>query len=96
MHQLNQNRTYDFGFFENKRFLPKVHNTSYNRGLDMDSCVINKYFSKNDDLFHIIIRGEKIYDKEEKTYSSFHEFYTALDRDYQMQTYWIMILMALT
>ena len=81
MHQLNQNRTCDFGFFENKRFLPKVHNTSYNRGLDMDSCVIKKYFSKNDDLFHIIIRGEKIYDKEEKTYSSFHEFYTALDRD---------------
>ena len=49
----------------------------------MDFRIIDKYFSKEDSLFHIVREKKYTFEREEKTYTSFDKFYTALDKDLQ-------------
>lgn len=49
----------------------------------MDFCITEKYFSKEDGLFHIVREKEYSFEREEKTYVLFDEFYKALDKDLQ-------------
>lgn len=45
----------------------------------MDFFIKKKYFSKEDNLFHIIKHKGKL--EEEKTYASFNRFYKALNKN---------------
>ena len=45
----------------------------------MDFFIKKKYFSKEDNLFHIIKHKDKL--EEEKTYASFNRFYKALNKN---------------
>lgn len=47
----------------------------------MDFRVIAKYFSKEDNLFHIVMEKKYTFDREEKTYTLFDKFYKALGKD---------------
>lgn len=49
--------------------------------MDLDFRIIDKYFSKEDNLFHIIREKKYTFDRDEKTYTSFDKFYKALDKD---------------
>mgnify|MGYP004685990369 CR=1 FL=1 len=47
----------------------------------MNFHIINKYYSKEDNLFHIIKEKKYTFEREEKTYALFDKFYKALDKD---------------
>ena len=47
----------------------------------MDFDIIDKYYSKEDNLFHIIREKEYSFEREEKTYAMFDKFYKASDKD---------------
>ncbi len=49
----------------------------------MDFRIIDKYFSKEDNLFHIVREKKYTFEREEKTYTLFDKFYKALDKDLQ-------------
>ena len=49
--------------------------------MNLNFCIINKYFSKEDNLFHIVRKKKDTSDRVEKTYNSFDKFYKALDKD---------------
>lgn len=43
--------------------------------MNLNFCIINKYFSKEDNLFHIVRKKKDTSDRVEKTYNSFDKFY---------------------
>lgn len=47
----------------------------------MDFDIIDKYYSKEDNLFHIIREKKYSFEREEKTYAMFDKFYKASDKD---------------
>lgn len=47
----------------------------------MDFNIIDKYYSKEDKLFHIIREKKYTFEREEKTYAMFDKFYKALDKN---------------
>lgn len=49
----------------------------------MDFCITDKYFSKEDGLFHIVREKKYSFEREEKTYALFDKFYKALGKDLQ-------------
>lgn len=47
----------------------------------MDFNIIDKYYLKEDKLFHIIREKKYTFEREEKTYAMFDKFYKALDKN---------------
>lgn len=47
----------------------------------MDFRIIDKYYSKKDNLFHVVRETKYTFEREEKTYALFDQFYKALDKN---------------